>query len=398
MPDPQPPRASYDPNELRRCIALCFSPKDLRSFAENLGLTNLGPWDRGIQDGAREVVRHFERLGTLEQLVAKLAEARPLMEWPAPLATSVESPFAPPAPPATAAAPAPSALPAVAGAPVAPTIPAETNLAPSANPPTSPFAPQVMSAGGAIAPVKPIPPPTPTQVEPVLRDPFAPAFPGTAASSAAADQKRLEGKKLAPLIAGAVVLITIVTIGIFLAVRVGKNPEASNTQVVAGRPMRSDGPARMAADAMKRSLESLARGCDLEIPRGTDVDTWLFSAAYAQCGTRPGLAFPPPGLRVDKPRSLDTTPGVDDPPPNADVVNTPRQTNPGRNTAPKPVPAPGPAKPSISDGCLDKCSGSLAQCNRACGSEPSGSSEFDRWQSCKTQCLSTASKCRLACQ
>ena len=382
MSDAQSPRPTYDPNELRRCIALGFSPKDLRSFAENLGVTNLGPWDRGIQDGAREVVRHFEKLGTLDQLVAKLAETRPLMEWPAPLPTTASTRFAPPDPPA------------------APTASPETNPAPSETPSASPFAPQIMGAPAPISPVKPAAAPTPPAAEPVLRDPFAPAWPGTAASSAATNPKRLEGNKLAPLLAGGVVLITLITIGIFLAVRVGKNPEPTQPEIVAGRPLRPNGPARMAADAMRKGLESLARGCDLEVPHGTEVDIWLFSAAYAQCGMRVGAAFPSLGSRVDKPRSFDTPGDTSDVAPNAGGANTPRQTNPGRDVATRPVPAPAPApaKPGASDGCLDKCSATQRQCDRACGSEPSGSSGFERWQGCKTQCLSAASKCRLACQ
>lgn len=396
MSDTQSPRPTYDPNELRRCIALCFSPKDLRTFAESLGVPNLGSWDRGIQDGAREVVRHFERLGTLDQLVAKLAEARPLMEWPAPQASAVVTPF----PPAPVLAPAPplspktleSAAPdtSISGAPIVsapPTVP-------------SPFAPPLEIPPPVVSPPKPIAT-TISPPEPILRDPFAPAFPGTAGSSATND-KQLEGRKLAPIIAGAVALITIITIGIFLAVRVGKNSDPAKTEIVAGRPLRPDGPARMAADSMRKSLESLARGCDLEVPRGTEIDIWLFGAAYGQCGTRPGIAFPPPGLRVNKPRSTNSPDPMDADDTLLDVppTNTPRQTNPGRDVGsrPAPAPAPAPAKPQVSDGCIDKCAATQKQCNRGCGSEPTSSSAYERWQGCQTQCLSSASKCRLACQ
>lgn len=390
VPDPQSPRPTFDSNEIRRCISLCFSPKDLRTFAENLGIPNLGPWDRGIQDGAREVVRHYERLGTLDELVAKLAEARPLMEWPAPLANTA---------PIT---PAP-----VAPEPAAPTIPlAETNPAPSADP--APFAPRVISAANTAppaAPVKPTVSPTLPASEPVIRDPFAPAWPGTAAPSGATNSKNLEGRKLAPILAAGVVLITIITIGIFLAVRVGKNPDSVAPEIVGGRPLRPNGPARMSAEAMKKSLESLARGCDLDLPKNAEIDISLFSAAYAQCGTRAGLAVPPLGSRVDKPRSFDAAPPTDDPSDaalNAPGANTPRQTNPGRDATPRPAPAPAPApdpkKSAAADGCVEKCAATQRQCNRACGSEPTSSSQYDRWQGCQTQCLSTASKCRLACQ
>lgn len=395
---PLAPRPTYDPNELRRCIALCFSPKDFRTFAENLGVSNLGPWDRGIQDGAREVVRHFERLGTLDQLVAKLAEARPLMEWPAPQTTTSASPF-PDAPP-FAPAPDSASIPLESGAPdtVVTAPPTVSSPAPPTVPSPSPFAPPLEPAAPIVSPPKPIAT-TISPPEPILRDPFAPGFPGTAGPSAAND-KQLEGRKFAPIIAGAVALITIITIGIFLAVRVGKNPDSATSEVVGGRPLRPEGPARLAAEAMKKSLESLARGCDLEVPRGTDVGVWLFAAAYGQCGTRLSIAFPPPGLRVDKPRSVNSPDpaDIDDAVPNAPPANTPRQTNPGRDVAPRPAPAPAPVKAQGSDGCVEKCAATQKQCNRGCGSEPTSSSAYERWQSCQTQCLSTASKCRLACQ
>lgn len=408
MPDLQPPRPTYDPNEIRRCIALCFSPKDLRTFAENLGVTNLGTWDRGIQDGAREVVRHYERLGTLDELVAKLAEARPLMEWPAQQAPTA-SPFAPPPPPAPTPPPAPAPVAGPLPPPVAPSPTDVLSDAAETNPPAAPepvpFAPRVISASTAALPVKPAALPTQPEPEPMLRDPFAPAFPGTAAGSSATNAKQLDGRKLAPFLAAGVVLISLITIGIFLAVRVGKNPETAAPEIVAGRPMRPDGPARLAADAMKKSFESLARGCDLELQRGAEVDSSLFSAAYAQCGMRIGAAFPPPGLRPDKlrnPGSNDAANDSADEPPNAGTdspaVNTPHQTNPGRNPAPRPAPAPAPTKAAPSSGCIDKCSATQRQCNRACGNEPTSSNGYDRWQGCQTQCLSAASRCRLACQ
>ncbi len=378
MSDAHTPQAPIDPNELRRCIAVCFSPNDFRSFAENLGVTNLGSWDHGIQDGAREVVRHFERLGTLDQLVAKLAEAKPLMEWPG----------------------------AVPSAETTATV-VETNTPPT----TSSDTPQLDTAPpaaatvdtAATAPLAPVPPVKPFGLtipapEPVLRDPFAPAWPGTATPAATTNPKGAEGQKSTPIIAAVAVLVAFVAIAIFFVVRVSRTPERQAMEIIAGRPLRPNGPARMAADAMKRSLESLARGCDLEWPRGTDVDVGLFSAAYTQCGTRPGIAFPPPGLRVDKPRSLDTPGDPADSPNDAPTRDTPRQTNPGRDNAARPVPAPAPAKPVNSDGCIEKCAATKRQCNRACGSEPTSGSQFDRWQGCQTSCLSTASKCQLACQ
>ncbi len=364
MSDPSTPRPAYDPNELRRCITLCFSPTDLRTLAESLGATDLHSWDRGIQEAARDVIRHFEKLGTVDQLVAKLAEARPLMEWPAPLHGSTAtnpSPFAPPEPPAP---------PAITTTTTAPTT--ET-------------------------PAKPAEPPAAAPV-PVIRDPFAPAWPGTTVSPSF-NEKQRDGRKITLLFGIGFVVVTTVAIGLFLAVRVGKSSETpASTEMHAGRPLRPNGPARMAAEAMKRSFESLARGCDLQMEPGAEVGPWLFAAAYAQCGSRARIPFAPTDIRQNKPIASDPAAApVNDAP---DPIVTPRQTPAGRDTLPR-LPAAPPTKTApldTSSGCLDKCAAAKQQCSRACGTEPTSGAQYDRWQSCQTQCLSTASKCRLACQ
>jgi len=96
--------------ELRRCITLSFSAGDLRELAEGLGARGLPGFDRGIQEAAREVVRHFERQGDLPRLVEKLAEARPLMEWPTKAKQSVPEKTPPPFAPAPEAAIAAAAV------------------------------------------------------------------------------------------------------------------------------------------------------------------------------------------------------------------------------------------------------------------------------------------------
>lgn|GEM_PF-6926705 len=349
MSDSPDPRPTYDPNELRRCIALCFSSKDLRSLVESLGVTEIGSWDRGIQEAAREVVRHFERLGTLDVLVVKLAEARPLTEWPARRGD-------------VAAAPA-----------------AETNISPMAAPPET-----------AASPVQPAPhvaKPDVVVPEPVIRDPFAPAWPGTAAPTSATNTRRSRGRTR--MLAAAVAMVAVVAIGIWIALRMGKGAEP----LAGAGELRPNGPARMAADAMTRSLERLARVCDVQVAPGTDVGVWIFPAAYSQCGARMGGAFPPPGLRLDRPMDtagapLDAT--EPEPPP---AMGLPKKTNPSRDTAPRPL----PDKVAPSDGCVAKCAATKHQCNRGCGAEPASRSEYDRWQGCQTKCLSAASKCQLAC-
>ena len=396
-------RPSYDPAEVRRSITLCFSAKDLRELAEGLGAAGL-PEGRGIQDVARDVVRHFERQGSLDRLVEALKQARPLMEWPAPLArsaTATAAPAFPPPPPLAPLASAPEAAPAPA-----PEAPAPA-LAPVAAPAPAP-APEAASASAPAA----APAAAPTVVEPprgpdapLLRDPYAPVWPGTAAPREPA--RPVDGRKFTLLFAIAAVVIVVASVGAFLVGRAGSSgagpaPLLAGTDAMAKgeRPLRDSGPSRLAADAVRRSLGNLARGCDLPLGPNEEPGTELFTSAYEQCGMRPTLGRPPSMPRSTRPADSAGSPsagGSDlfDPQP---ALPAPNRAAPA--TQPRKAPAAAPDKPALPDNaaCVDRCSSSQKQCNRGCGSEPTLSSEYNRWQACQAQCLQTASKCRLSCQ
>ncbi|MDC3983741.1 hypothetical protein [Polyangium jinanense] len=392
-------RPSYDPAEVRRCITLCFSAKDLRELAEGLGATGLPGEGRGIQDVAREVIRHFERQGSLDRLVEALKQARPLMEWPAPLQRAGVAPAFPPPPPLAPLTPEAAAAPAAepAAAPAAAPAP-ETAPAP---------APEAASAPAAA----PAPAPTPTVVEPprgpdapLLRDPYAPVWPGTASREPA---RPVDGRRFTLLFAIAGIVIVVASVGAFLVGRAGANSSGpapllagTDAQAKGERPLRESGPSRLAADAVRRSLGNLARGCDLPLGPNEEPSTDLFKSAYEQCGMRPMIGRPPSIGRSSRPADA---PGGS--PPTSDDANpadtpAPAKARAAPATQPRKAPATSdkPALPDNGTACVDRCSATQKQCNRGCGSEPTLSSEYGRWQSCQAQCLSAASRCRLACQ
>lgn len=404
---------TYDPAELRRCIALCFSTSELRALAEELGATGLGGYDRGVSEAAREVVRHFERQGALGRLVARLREVKPLMEWPGPVppAPSYEPPPAPPMPPLPgtlpgleAAAPPPAVplpepvLPDIAP-PVPPAPPAATALPlPDPNPPVAP--PRVEAAPGAAAPVP----------ASLIRDPYAgPAWPGMTAPQAA-KPSRVEGRTLILLGVGIGAVVLLASVAAFLIGRSGSNTtaaapsgSASATPAAAkgpARPLRERGAARMAADNVTRSLANLARECDLPLAPGEEPGPDLFQLAYQQCGSRPTIGRPPSG----PPPSFQgggEPPGDDPGAGGAAAPAGPRQ-QPRANGAPRAPRAPAQpgTKAPADDGaaCLGKCAGAQRSCNSGCGPEPTLSSKYSQWQGCQSQCLAQASKCRLGCQ
>ena len=382
-------RPGYDVAELRRCITLSFSAGDLRELAEGLGARGLPGFDRGIQEAAREVVRHFERQGDLPRLVEKLAEARPLMEWPTKAKQSVPEKTPPPF------APAPEAAIAAAAAAAAVTAPDPASAPAPAPAPASASAPAPAPASA--------PAPAPA---PVLRDPYAAGWPATQSPGAAPASRGVEGRKFTMMLVIGGISITVIAIGAFLVGRAGSHQDGP-APVLTGkdalakgeRPLRENGAARLAADAVDRSFVHLARGCDLTIAPNVKVGPWLFKTAYEECGARPGLGRPPNLPRIPQPDGSALPPDPSDTEPTGDPTPRPKRTAPDRGPSTKPGATADKAPPTnAADACMDKCAGSLRNCNGSCGAEPTSSSQYGPWQSCKAQCLAAVSKCRQACQ
>jgi hypothetical protein len=351
--EPAPPEAvadaaeGYDPVELRRRMAVCFSGPELRELAESLGVAGQVGWDRGPSESSRDLIKQFEKYYGLGILVAKLRELRPLVEWP--------EPADPARPQAPAAAPLPKTIAA---------------------------APLVVPALDAPANGPPIQDPLSPPSSPAARAPNAAAWPGTARPAAAAPAAP---KGIDPRVLIVVASLTVLAALIAYAAGRASRPEAaapdaaaSAAPVVATRP---PGPATHAADAFRRSLDRVVRSCDL--PTGSDRDASILGLALAHCG-----------LQLRTPMSALTAPPLEpmiptEPrPPSTRVKSTKTSKDPAQAVTP-PTPK--------GDVCIAACETDRRSCNDHCGSEPTESSLYDGYMRCRSRCLSATSHCRLAC-
>jgi hypothetical protein len=386
----------YDPVELRRRIAVCFSVGELRALAESLGVGGV-TWDRGLDEAAREVVRQSQQYAGLPALVARLRELRPLVEWPeasvpeiaavapvapvAPIAPGVAAPTlasaAPPAelasatltggPPLLAASPGTFGGPAVSASALVAPAPQAPRASPDAASFRDPYAPPPGP------PAIHVPPPPPPSAAP----PSA-GWPGTTAPPAPVASRGIDPRVLV-LVAGLMLLAAIVA---FLAGRAGSGtaPQAATASAAPRAPgMKGDGPAAAAADAIARSYANLARVC--ELPASAGGNELVFRRAFERCGpgapARRAGASPAPTSAT----TADTATSPDAPPT--------RTARPSRD----PGAAPAPAR-----GCIGTCDTQHAACRARCGGEPTESSAYDVYQRCLGRCLSDASRCRLSCR
>jgi hypothetical protein len=350
----EPPAAEgYDPVELRRRMAVCFSGPELRELAESLGVTGQISWDRGPSESSRDLIKQFEKYYGLGILVAKLRELRPLVEWPEPSDPAL----------ALASAPAP-----FAAAPL---------VAPTLGPLTSPSADA--PEGGA-----PLQDPHAPPSAAAPRSAAARAWPGTSgpAPIAPAAPKGIDPRVLI-VVAGLTVLAALIA---YAAGRASRPPtaapDAAGSAQPAGpaTPQRPPGPATHAAGVFRRSLDRVVRSCDL--PTGADRDASILGLALAHCG-----------LTLRAPASALTAPPLEpiitnDRPPTTRVKPTKTSKDPAQAAIPV---------TSKGDSCLASCETDRKSCNDHCGSEPTESSLYDGYMRCRSRCLSATSHCRLAC-
>lgn len=338
----------YDPVELRRRMAVCFSGPELRELAESLGVAGQVGWDRGPSESSRDLIKQFEKYYGLGILVAKLRELRPLVEWPEP------------------ADPAARPSPALA----AKTIAAAPLVVPALDPLDIP-------ASGA-----PFQDPMSPPSSGAPRAPIAPAWPGTSrpATAAPAAPTGIDPRLLL-VVAGLTVLAALIAYAAGRASRPpNAAPEASGSAPPA-TPQRPPGPASRAADTFRRSLDRVVRSCDL--PTGTDRDASILGLALGHCG-----------LQLRTPMSALTAPPlepiiVNDRPPPTTRVRPPK-------TSKDPAQAVTPPT-SKGDACIAACEVDRRSCNDHCGAEPTESSLYDGYMRCRSRCLSATSHCRLAC-
>jgi hypothetical protein len=273
--------------------------------------------------------------------VARLREARPLLEWPA-IATGEGGDPEP--------ADAPAGVPEAATRTVATEPEAATE-------PTAHSEPGATAEPSATAPWP--------ATEPVATEP--------APRSSGLDPRILV------LVSGLTVVAALVA---FAAGRVSSSaaphPAADDPSAAPGSQRRAPGPATHAANAVARGLAGVASAC--EIPASDDAE--VLRRAMERCGPAPIARAPRPAPEIpDVPASA--APAASDEP----------------ATGRYGIPAPTPAAQTPGQGpCLRGCEATHATCSARCGKEPTQGSQSGDYQICLAKCLSSASKCRLACQ
>ena len=350
-----PPAAEgYDPVELRRRMAVCFSAAELRELADSLGVGGSITWDRGPSEASRELIRQFEKYYGLGILVTKLRELRPLVEWPEPTDPALSAPPAEDLVAKTIVDPPRAPEEHEAGALL------QDPLAPASS------TASVAASGGQVAP------------------PLPRAWPGNAAPPPAVSvAPRGVDPRLLVVVAGLTVLAALIA---YAAGRASRPPVAAveaagSAAPASSTPSRPPGPATYASNVFRRSLDRVVRTCDL--PTSADRDAAILSLALSRCG-----------LQLRAPVSALTAPPLD-----PVIIDEPRpQTKPrskqAKDTAPVQAKDPATAK---ADACLAACDTDRKSCNDHCGAEPLESSLYDGYMRCRSRCMSATSHCRLAC-
>lgn len=389
----------YDPGELCLCIVVCFSAAELRRLAESMGAANDVAWGRGVNDAARDLVRHFDRRRDLPSLVARLREAKPLVEWPEPKEEAGASPFAPPPPlaplPQAGPPPAPLANPGELSGPSGPPL-----IDPYLGKPTAP-AETVIDA-----PTKRAPESSPAQAS---RAPSSGtssqgfAWPGTHGDGS--PEKPGAGRGIDPKILILVSAFTLLAALIaFIAGRAGA-PSSSEAGATAGdksgakKGDTNEGdepaeepttPAAILAYDIERALTNVARACELPVRGAPGEDILL--RVFDRCGPqpapiRPGAFDPlPPGPDSPAARPNEGNPGG----------ATQRPAGNGRPAPQRPDSPPMNKAPGGE--CMGSCDSEQRSCNARCGKEPTQSTLYAEYTSCLGRCLSSASRCRLNCK
>jgi len=376
----------YDPVELRRRIVVCFSVGELRALAESLGVGGI-PWERGLQESAREVVRQCERYAGLPALVARLREARPLVEWPEPVTMG-----GPPGPPvAGTAGTEAAALAAPGGAPAPPAplgfpaLSASPGRLGPVEPPSSVSAPALLDPYASHAPPPPPAPPLTTGA-PASVPPRA-AWPGVTSMAPAPARPGGIDPRILVAVAGLMVLAAVIA---YLAGRASSAtaPTDAASTPAASPSSRGDGPAAHAADALARSFASLARVCELPSSAGTSA--LVFRRIYERCGPAapPQRSYTPPS-----PTAATATAATPADPAPTEAAPPRGKRGGGRGGDPAPAEAAPTAK-----GCMGTCDAQHSVCRAHCGAEPNESSAYDGFQRCLGGCLKDASRCRLSCR
>jgi hypothetical protein len=338
--------------ELRLRMEAAFSAPQLRELATRWGLEMSAGWDRSTADAAHGLLREAEKRFGLLDVVRRLKRERPLVEWP----DVDDAALAEWGPPSSHAASA---------------LAKEDATLVDAAPPTA-EAPEDASIEAPVS--KKAPPSAPLAPFPGTVVPAPPRQPGI-------DPKILIG------VAAAMLLVTGLAFG--AGILLSNRKEAAKTASSSTEGPRRPGPARMAAAIFESALGEVAERCEVEVDGPLTRDVLEF--VQKDCGPA-SKAGEPTKRHSTTHRASDTSTAsdFDQPPP---TKKQPKQTDPDD---PRPPPLPVPKSPST--GCMNGCKSQRDGCVNACGGEPGDASQYDAWQSCKSRCFSSESRCRMSCR
>jgi hypothetical protein len=360
-----------DHPELRRNVQLAFTLNELRQLAKDWGIDTPEAWDESLESAARAIVRQAERSIGTSELIRRLKQRKPLVEWPeipvddtrwqgvaTPDArdgmTDVVAPMS-----ERKQAPLPQG-------PIAPTLIDLGDLATS----SSEAAPS--EAAPSSAPASTAAPPS------TSREPRGPPSAGMANPWISAPPKPETSSipMRTAIVIGVVALATIglaFGAGIFWRAR-GSAVDAKSDGVGVPHPL-----ADRAILLFEDALVDVAQRCKLTKSSGFSPIE-ILGAAQDECG----IALP-------------TTRGSI---PEDDVSSRERvapKTKPARE---REGPAIAPIQRDPTRGgttCASKCAKQKSSCKSACGNEPSDASQYDAWQSCTSKCYASESRCRTSC-
>jgi hypothetical protein len=359
--------AIYDAAELRRRIVVCFSSHELRELAEQLGVASVAPWDRGASEAARELVRHYQRSGSLPVLVDALRGARPLVEWPEPAAAAATE--------ISGVAPTLLDTPSPAGEGLWVTPDEDTPLS---EPPAHAAVPASSGVGGGAA--------APASARGPQRGPAA-GWPTTVSTSEREPARGLDARILIA-VAGLMVVAAVVAFAAGRATTAAAPAEAplgtaasSAPGAASARASRPDGPATRVSAAVMRSVANVGRACEV---RGAEPSTVL-RGALSRCG--PAAA---PSRARTAPTEGDAAPGDR---PAGEAADGDTTGIPARPVDNGPAAVGAPTSP-----CVAGCDAQHRGCKQKCGPEPKHSTEYAEHQQCLARCLAAASKCRVGCR
>lgn len=379
---------SFDAADLRMRVRGAFSGSELRRLLEAWGAR---PEDHEA-DSNTNLAHHLVKLGCKlygpRELIRRLSNEKPLVEWPD--LQSDDERWAGPMS-------VPMSLPAASLAEALPTIVMEA--------PPEGVMPAPVSVGSARSPLEggqarlaptlhegtPAPQDVDEPPASSLRAPLSAEFtPGRPSAFSPSASPPKSPPYLA--IGGIAFGLLGVAFGVgMLVARPSGGPAASGDAPVAERTPRGKSAAGRAATLVDSALIELGTLCEVEIEGDATAEVLLLS--LEACGrdeVEKLRRLREKELLLSRRDDLDR-----DPIPTSTTRPLPIVRQPG-GPAPKAPPDRTPQAPKAS--CRTQCSSSRAACQSDCGPEPTDAARYGAYQSCISRCVADESRCRLGCR